>query len=205
MKFKYNLGIALIPSLEDIDNLYSLVNDISTTFPLSFTTTGLNIPHVTLFAGKYKTPFPVIDAVEDYTTSKIKKTQDIEGMGIWAEKIIFLNLKKEALRDVHRYFFQTASPFSKKKPTDSQNFNGITSGQQRSLNKTGYPFSLYEYLPHFTLAHFKEIPENKKEIESDLNEILRDHNMKQVKFENLVIFNMSPLGACQEVIWNKIL
>jgi 2'-5' RNA ligase len=206
MEYKHNLGIALIPSEEDTNKIYQLIDEVGMDYALSFATDkGVSMPHVTLFAGKYNNLETPINVLENFNISRISRKQKIKNMEIWAEKILFLNLLKgKDLQEAHNYFFSNLFPRSSGKPADPQDFKGITLEQQKSFNETGYPFSEQEYLPHFTLAHFQNIPKHKIYREVSLNDILEEFYMgEEINFDKLALFKMGKLGACKEIIYEK--
>lgn len=197
MRFYHKLGIGLIPETNQIEQIYNLINQIFKKYNLSFATQeGVSIPHLTLFQGKYRDKGEVINKLKSLDL-KLSETYLIQGLSIWARKIIFLDLiKTDSLQQTHNNIYQALFPLCEGKSADPQKFEGITPGQQKSFDETGYPFSLEEYLPHFTLAHIRELQNKLEETESELNKLLKKSRLEQITFDKLVVYRVGLLGSC---------
>lgn len=198
MSFDYKLGVGLIPTKRQVDSSYSLARIISSQHTTSFVTTpGISIPHVTLFQGKFKDESSIVEKLKKLDTEYLNVEQQLTGLSVWANNIVFLNCKKrDDLQQLHEAVYESLFPLCEGVSADPQKFDSITAGQQKSLDKTGYPFSGAEYMPHFTIAHLEE-----KVAESELNKL--SEKLTQVRFEKLVIYRVGKKGACTEFIYTK--
>lgn len=199
-KFNSKLWIWLIPSKSAIKNIYDLTNDISKIYDLSFfLKQDFSIPHLTLFQGKFTDEEMVIKLVREIDFSSFKREQFIKWISLWAKKILFLDCRpSNDLQIMHEQIYNKLFPICEWESADSQNFEDITNGQQKSFEETWYPFSLCEYLPHFTLAHILDLPQ-------DINDIiLKESNIgTSINFDRLVIYKVGDLGRCTDLIYEK--
>jgi 2'-5' RNA ligase len=203
MKNDNPLGIGLIPNTTFIEKIYSFTSDLENRYDLIFSVRpGVSIPHLTLFQGRFENEKEIIKLVSEIENFSIKK-QSIQGFSIWARKILFLDCEKcQSLQDLHNRVFKNLSSVNIGNSADPQNFVGITPGQQKSYIETGYPFSLVEYLPHFTLAHFREQPnpETLKEVQKLFQKFGIN---KTLTFDKLVIYRVGDKGRCKDIIYEK--
>jgi 2'-5' RNA ligase len=195
--YSYKLGVGLIPTPAHQYNIYHLVQQLQNTIPLSFATLpAASTPHLTLFQGKYHSQNDVISAVQQLSTI-IPTTLTSLNLGIWAEKIIFLNFKNTPiLQQFHEELFQILFPLCEGKSADPQHFQGISPAEQNSFMETGYPFSLHAYSPHVTLAHLSTAT-------NTIRLPILPPELQQVQFEKLVVYRVEELGACKHYIWES--
>jgi len=205
----HKLGVGLIPVEEQQEQIYSLVARIKQQFDLTFATEqDVSIPHLTLFQGVYQNEAQVVDIVRSIDFSQFSRWQPVKGLSAWAEKILFLDCERTTdLYQAHLRVFEKLFPLYEGKSADPQDFVGITPGQQRSFNETGYPFSRQEYLPHFTLAHLKDTSLYKlPNTQEKLNRLITDSPLRQrIDFERFVVYRVGPLGACKELTYERVL
>ncbi|MEK6909557.1 MAG: hypothetical protein AABW61_00595 [Candidatus Aenigmatarchaeota archaeon] len=204
MLYTQSLGIGLIPIEEQQDQIYELVDRIKQEFDLTFATErGISIPHLTLFQGVYQDESQVVNTISS-TSISLPRHQPVKGLTIWAQKILFLDCEKTPdLYQAHNRVFERLFPLCEGKSADPQNFIGITSGQQKSFNETGYPFSLQEYLPHFTLSHLKDPTLYiQPTTQQRLNDLLSISPIRKgIDFEKLIVYRVGLLGACKEFVY----
>lgn len=209
MPYVHRLGIGLIPTEEQQEQIYYLVDSLKKEFDLTFATEpGVSIPHLTLFQGVYQDEAQVIDATTSLDLSQVSRYQPIKGVSIWAQKILFLDCERTpSLYHAHLQVFEKLFPLCEGKSADPQNFIDITEDQQRSFNETGYPFSRQEYLPHFTLAHLRDTTlYQNPDTQRQLNRLLEETSLiNGVNFERLVVYRVGPLGACKEFAYERTL
>ncbi len=203
IKFNYRLGVGLIPVEVSVAQIYNLTQDLSNQYDLSFwIKSGLSIPHVTLFQGIFKSEEEVIKKMENVDISSFNRTQSLLGLSVWAQKILFLDCKKSIdLSDLHKNIYNVLFPLCEKKSADPQKFVNITEGQQKSFDTTGYPFSLNEYLPHFTVAHFVTPGLINK---FELSNFFEKSNLsKKIVFKKIVLYRVGDLGRCSDFIYEQ--
>ncbi|HEY5713929.1 MAG TPA: hypothetical protein VIT68_01110 [Candidatus Gracilibacteria bacterium] len=199
-KYPHRLGIGLIPSPDEIKAIYGLSQDLTQSQDLSFfLQPGISIPHLTLFQGKFSDESAVIKALSSIDLSSFTPQQIIKGISVWAQKIVFLDcLKSQDLADLHTQVFKVLFPLCEGTSADPQNFQGITEGQQKAFEATGYPFSREEYLPHFTLAHLSN-----PQIGSPPETLSHSKVLSEVHFTKLVVYRVGDLGACLDFAYEK--
>jgi hypothetical protein len=196
------LGMALVPTDEatrQVQEFVSLlaVNGFKFDFALH---TADSIPHLSLMQAVFDSSDLAIDVVANLKLSELDRNFRINDVSIWATRIVFLNFElSEALKRLHVDVFNLWHAIARSGSADPQTFEGITVGQQESFRKTGYPFSLDEYLPHITLAHLKEKNSDSKDV-LRMNELLETSLPRTLAFQKLVVFAVEPLGACRKII-----
>lgn len=207
MASDYKLGIGLVPIREDQERIYRLVEELGLHLEVGFKTeSGISIPHITLFQGMFENEEEINHIGRDLDLTDLSQEHFPVGISIWAQKILFLNLTKERdLLNLHYEAFARAFPLCAGKPADTQKLEGITREQQRSLDRTGSPFVGDTYLPHFTLAHLAEVPEDFEETEEELNKVLETCIKGPLKFDKLVVYEVGELGACKRIIYERSL
>ncbi len=202
-----SLGIALLPTKADQRLIYSLTKAFSERINASFfVSPETSIPHLTLFQGIFKKRSEVVWRLEAMDAGNITKVQKVLGFSIWAEKIVFLDfVKTNHLQELHDKLFRSLFPLCMGRSADPQSFEGITAGQQESFERTGYPFSGSEYLPHITLMHLaKNVGDRKALVEQSLKEISRHCSFpKTVTFEQFVVYKVERLGALKQLCFEK--
>ena len=147
----------------------------------------------------FSEPDLAIAALDRLDKSKIAPLLSVTGLSLWATKILFLNLElADWLARLHCEAFHAWLPLSKGGSADPQSFQGISDGQKRSFEKTGYPFSLEEFLPHMTLAHFRTAPQ--LSVLDSFDVLLAESKLAAIAFEQLVLFHVEPLGICRKIV-----
>lgn len=200
-----SLGVGLIPGTKDTATLAKMAQRAAQTFDLSFfLKPPSSLPHVTLFQGVFPSEEEVIRKVRAVDYSFLSSSQKIQGMDIFAKKVLFITLQNSKdLQRAHELTFHMLSPLCNKAPADTQDLQGITAGQKKSLVATGYPFSRQEFLPHFTLAHFR-VPPKKGAVLPQLTKTLLASSLgKTISFEKLVVYKVGPLGRCVSLVYQK--
>ena len=203
--YEHKLGVGLVPSSRSVDEVYALVTRIGEAAQLGFATAqGVSIPHLTLFQGKYRSEEEVVERVRTIDFSFFPREARVLDISVWAKKIVFLDLERtEGFRRAHEFVFHALFPLCEGKSADPQKFEGITAGQEKSFEETGYPFSLAEYLPHITLAHLGAVPQDALREESRLRTAIKDFLPRAVAFEKLVVYRVGPLGSCTDIVWER--
>lgn len=198
----HKLGFGLIPIKEHQDLIYSLAEKLAQRIDLSFyLKSGESIPHLTLFQGRFVSVEEVVKKMETLDFSFLGRNQKLIGLSQWAKKIIFLDcVNNHELQTAHEKVYHALFPMCEGKSADPQNFQDITKGQQKSFNETGYPFSLKEYLPHFTIAHIEnpEVDES-----AQLDKVYQTINLRTITFERIVVYIVGELGRCLEFAFEK--
>jgi 2'-5' RNA ligase len=186
--YNCRLGAGLIPAESQIFDIYNLAEKLSTQCDLSFwVRPGISVPHVTLFQGRFKSNEEVIQALREVDFSYLNNKQTLSGLSLWAQKIIFLDCKESKdLQRVHENVYSALFPLC---------------GQQRSFDTTGYPFSLEEYLPHFTIAHLRNPGQKRKHnIQKIFEELMQDNI---IVFERAVLYKIGDLGRCLDFVYER--
>lgn len=202
-EYNHRLGVGLIPGESQISKIYDLAEKLSTQNDLSFwVKPGISVPHVTLFQGRFKSEEEVIKAIKGIDFSYLNSKQALSGLSVWAQKIIFLDCERsEYLQKAHESVYNALFPLCEGKSADPQQFKGITDGQQRSFDKTGYPFSLEEYLPHFTIAHLRNPEQTEKHHFREIFE--KSSLVDTVVFDRIVLYRVGDLGKCFDFVYER--
>lgn len=206
-----NLGFALVPSAEDRERIFELVDKLTSRFdfrPDAILTRDY-LPHISLWQGPYSSTEKVIEELGGIDLTGIRLSQTVTEIQIWASKIVFLNLEKnDAVRSLHLWLFDKLSPLKEPGSADPQTLRGVTEDQARSFHETGYPFTEKGYgalVPHFTLGHLAHELDDKtsQRIGSEMTEFWKGLQLLSVSFERFIVFVVQPLGKCPNDLENR--
>ncbi|MEK7257587.1 MAG: hypothetical protein AAB316_22720, partial [Bacteroidota bacterium] len=134
--------------------------------------------------------------------SFLGKRQRITGTSIWAEKILFLDIKKTGeLQRAHKLAFELLFPLCLGKSADPHEFLGISAKEKQSYRKTGYPFSLPAFRPHVTLARLRPA---KRGVMPQLSKKARQHFPNCcIEFSKICIYAVGPHGSCGKILFEQ--
>ncbi len=206
MNFEHKLGFALVPHEDDQKKIYELSDILNKNLDLGFRVTPESaIPHITGFQGIFADIEMIKIRLNTLNFSFLDRNQSIQGLSLWAQKIIFLDYKNtQLLRQFHQLIIDTFEKGTDYQGTsaDPQNFDGITSGQQAAFDMTGYPFYGDEFLPHTTMAHLQKA--QSQEEKSSLNQFIKRSSIGDtIEFIKVVIFEVEALGKSTNILWEK--
>jgi hypothetical protein len=197
------IGLALIPSQTEQELVRDFVASLELSgcnFGFALHTHATSIPHLSVMQGLFENSSEAIEKIEQLDKATIPSLLTVSYLSVWAMKILFLNfVLSESIIKFHTNAFNAWRPIMSTGSADPQDFNGITSGQKESIKTTGYPFSLDEYIPHITLAHFAAPPLSDA-ILSKANSVLWDSLPTTISFEKLVVFKVEALGLCRDIL-----
>jgi len=197
------LGLALLPSPTEQDLIRNFVASLELSgcnFGFALHSHETTYPHISIMQGTFENESEASEKIEQLDLTTVPKLLTVSYLSVWAMKILFLNfVLSESLLKLHTNAFNAWRPIMSNSSADPQDFHGITSGQKESIKTTGYPFSLDEYLPHITIAHFAAPPISDALL-SKANNVLWDSLPIMISFEKLVIFKVEPLGLCREFV-----
>ena len=196
------LGFALIPDANGTRYVCSLNKKISERYPSEFVLheKGNLLPHVSFFQGIFhESSLDEVYKRSDEIHRKWSAARYIKtrGIDIWAEKIFFLDLDKQALYGMHKDIFYVMNHLrnASKGSADPQNFTGISKEEENSFKTYGFPFALEAFRPHFTLGR-SDNPDGK---EKDFAKHLQDDMSEGISFNRLVVFNVGKYGSLEGI------
>lgn len=197
------IGIALVPRKQDILLIRELTEQLEEPkhkFSFSLHTRTDAIPHLSLLQGVFDDSSVAMEALTGLAPFDINPTLTVMNLSIWATKIVFLNfIPGEELLGLHNQICDRWFARSSRVSADPQQFSGITEGQRKSFEETGYPFSRQEFLPHVTLAH---LAVSTGGAHLDMATPTTHATVppsalpESIIFEKIALFAVKPLGVC---------
>jgi len=200
------LAIALFPDKKGCDALFSFAAALSKSFDFSFCLNHKEFPHVSLAQGVFSSAEPLKEIVQHFNPKQLTNPQKIDGVHIWAGKIVFLSLRPTAeLQNLHAEIFSGLLPAISGEPADPQTFDNISEEQRASIKLFGYPFAFSEFLPHFTIAHLMQSPPQTHiaSLQESMQSIWSKEKIPQLLFEKIAVFEVEPLGICRRLLYES--
>ncbi len=203
MRIPWKLGVGILPSAASGKKIISIASFAAKKFGAARAVSkSTRLPHLTLFQGVFPNSAEAFERMQRADFSFLGKRQRITGTSIWAEKILFLDIKKTGeLQRAHKLAFELLFPLCLGKSADPHEFLGISAKEKQSYRKTGYPFSLPAFRPHVTLARLRPA---KRGVMPQLSKKARQHFPNCcIEFSKICIYAVGPHGSCGKILFEQ--
>lgn len=198
-------GIALIPEEKEIDIFIKYQNGLKELFPNLRPTLGknTNIPHITLFQGKFKENFDykiLLNDVIDRYYSKLKNLKlQVSDFQILNGRWFFLNVddNKGLLQSIHEDILRK---IEKNIILDNPAPNYYNLQEKKCYEKYGYRFSKDLYIPHITLGMIQDlVSQDQDEIKRFTQNFLEKEKVQNISIKNIIYHELGNNGSCKKI------